>query len=82
MSPKLNRISGLDAIAIFRKFGFEVVSQRGSHAKLVHVTDYGDRQILTIPVHKELDTGTLRAIIRHASAFIPEDELRAHFYSE
>ncbi len=31
---------------------------------------------LTIPRHKELDTGTLRAIYRQASRCVPSDELR------
>lgn len=82
MSPKLKRMSGSDAESIFHKFGFETVSQKGSHLKLVRITPSGERQILTIPAHKELDKGTLRAIIRQASAFIPEDELKPHFYSE
>jgi len=37
-------------------------------------------QVLTVPAHASLDVGTLRAILRQASRFIPEDELRSHFY--
>ena len=40
------------------------------------------RQMLTIPHHRELDTGTLRAIFRQASQYIPDEELRPHFYTE
>ncbi len=40
----------------------------------------GATQTLTIPTHVELDAGTLRAIIRQASRFIPEQDLRLHFY--
>jgi len=40
----------------------------------------GHSQTLTVPAHSELDTGTLRAILRQASQFIPLDELRSHFY--
>lgn len=29
-----------------------------------------------------MDTGTLRAIYRQALAYIPEAELRSHFYTE
>lgn len=32
--------------------------------------------------HDELDTGTLRAILRQASQYIPDAELRPHFYAE
>lgn len=63
-------------------FGFEVYSQRGSHMKLRRVLSDGAKQSLTIPDHKELSTGTTKAIFRQALAFIPEDELRKHFYSE
>jgi len=37
-------------------------------------------QVLTVPAQTSLDVGTLRAILRQASRFIPEDELRPHFY--
>lgn len=70
-----------EVLTILRQFGFEVHSQRGSHAKLVRVAPDG-RQVLTVPLHQELDTGTLRAIYRQASRFIPESQLHSHFYSE
>jgi predicted RNA binding protein YcfA (HicA-like mRNA interferase family) len=38
---KLKRISGADAIAIFKKFGFDVHSQKGSHIKLRRITPLG-----------------------------------------
>jgi predicted RNA binding protein YcfA (HicA-like mRNA interferase family) len=82
MPPKLKRVSGTEVIGTFHRFGFEVHSRRGSHVKLVRVTEHGERQILTIPDHKELDKGTLRSIIRQASKFIAESELREFFYSE
>jgi len=40
------------------------------------------QQTLTIPNHKELDRGTLGAIYRQASRYIPETELRLHFYAK
>ena len=42
----------------------------------------GIRQTLTVPIHDEMDTGTLRSILRQASRYVPEVELRDHFYSE
>ena len=79
--PKLRRLSGHEVVAILHQFGFTVVSQRGSHMKLKrHVVS--ESQILTIPAHSELDTGTLRAIVRQAGRFIPESELKPHFYSD
>ncbi|WHZ28202.1 MAG: hypothetical protein OJF51_003000 [Nitrospira sp.] len=37
--------------------------------------------MLTVPLHTELDTGTLRAIVRQASRFISESDLHTHFYT-
>ncbi len=65
-----------------RKFGFEVVSQRGSHIKLRRIGPGGQRETLTIPNHPELDTGTCRAILRQASRFVPSAELAPSFYTE
>jgi predicted RNA binding protein YcfA (HicA-like mRNA interferase family) len=80
--PKLRRLSGDDLIRIFRQFGFDVHSQRGSHVKLRCIGNNGHRQTLTVPRHRELDSGTLLAIFRQAGRFIPEPELWNHFYSE
>jgi len=33
-------------------------------------------------MHDELDIGTIRAIVRQASRFIPEDQLRKEFYPD
>ncbi|MBI4686749.1 MAG: type II toxin-antitoxin system HicA family toxin [Nitrospirae bacterium] len=81
MSPKLKRLSGKDVLSIFSQFGFSVHSQRGSHVKLRRISTSGETQSLTIPMHNELDIGTLRAILRQASRFIPEDQLKKEFYS-
>jgi predicted RNA binding protein YcfA (HicA-like mRNA interferase family) len=78
--PRLKPLSGDEVIKILESFGFSIHSQRGSHLKLRRAS--GDSiQTLTIPRNKELDHGTIRAIFRQASRFIPEDDLRSHFYS-
>ena len=82
MSPKLKHLSGRQVIDIFCGCGFGIHSQRGSHVKLRRIGAKGEKQILTIPMHDELDTGTLKAIIRQATRYIPESELRAYFYSD
>jgi len=46
------------------------------------VTAAGQRQTLTIIAQDELDLGTLRAIFRQASRYIPADELRPHFFTD
>jgi predicted RNA binding protein YcfA (HicA-like mRNA interferase family) len=77
--PKLRRLSGTEVIAILEQFGFEVYSQRGSHIKLRRVSMAG-KETLTIPNHRQLDTGTCRAIYRQACRYISESELFSYFY--
>lgn len=80
MSPKLARLSGNEVIKVLGKFGFSVVSQKGSHAKLKRIGPLGENQILTVPLHQELDIGTVHAIMKQAGRFIPEDQLKPFFY--
>ncbi len=80
MPGKLRRLSGKQVISILGRFGFSQVSQKGSHVKLVRDSG-GSRQVLVIPLHKELDRGTLKAIIRQASRYVPEEDLLPHFYA-
>ncbi len=54
--------SGQDAVRAFRKLGYEVDHQTGSH--IILRTLAGRR--LTVPNHRELAKGTLRALIREA----------------
>lgn len=63
--PKRKSLSGRDVLKIFALFGFEQIAQRGSHVKLGRVVA-GSRQTLTIPLHAELDKGTLGANCRQA----------------
>jgi predicted RNA binding protein YcfA (HicA-like mRNA interferase family) len=74
-------MSGAEVIDIFSRFGFSIESQRGSHVKLVRIIKTGDRQVLTIPNHKEIDTGTLQSIIRQASKYIDPRTFKHHFYT-
>ncbi len=79
--PSLRRMSGRQVIAVFQSFGFEVHSQKGSHVKLRRTDAAGNKQTLTIPDHRELDTGTLRAVVRQATRYVPLDELQRYFYA-
>ncbi|MEK6337179.1 MAG: type II toxin-antitoxin system HicA family toxin [Acidobacteriota bacterium] len=60
---KLPVVSGAECVKALGKAGFVVYRQRGSHVTLVRKTPPAQT---TIPNHKELDRGTLRAIIRQA----------------
>lgn len=80
MVPRLRALGARDVLRALAAFGFEVASTRGSHAKLRRVLPSGEVQILTVPLHRELAAGTLRAIYRQALKFVPESELRPYFY--
>jgi predicted RNA binding protein YcfA (HicA-like mRNA interferase family) len=56
-------VSGADTIRALRRAGFERVGQRGDHVKLRHASP---RRTTIVPLHNELDIGTLKAILRQA----------------
>ena len=55
---------------------------RGSHAKLARVNSAGDKEILVVPIKRQLTIGTLHAIYRQASRFVPEEDLRSGFFAD
>ncbi len=79
---RLRQLSARDGLRALGSSGFQVVSMRGSHAKLRRVLATGDRQTLTIPLHKNLAPGTLHAIFRQALRYIPEADLRPWFFTQ
>ncbi|OGF67865.1 MAG: hypothetical protein A2Y62_01210 [Candidatus Fischerbacteria bacterium RBG_13_37_8] len=66
---KLPRISGLECAKALKRAGFYQKRQEGSH--MILRKDKPFVQVV-IPAHKELDRGTLRAIIRAAGLSIDE----------
>jgi predicted RNA binding protein YcfA (HicA-like mRNA interferase family) len=65
----LPRISGKVCVKALEKAGFYFKRQHGSHVILRRDDPYSQ---VVVPDHKELDTGTLRAIIRQANLSISE----------
>jgi predicted RNA binding protein YcfA (HicA-like mRNA interferase family) len=59
---RLPSCSGQDAVRAFQRLGYEVDHQTGSHIILRHP----QMRRLTVPNHRELAKGTLRALIREA----------------
>jgi predicted RNA binding protein YcfA (HicA-like mRNA interferase family) len=80
--PKLKRLSAAEVVSILKQFGFAIHDQNGSHLKLRRVLQSGEKQTLTVPNHRQLDTGTCHAIFRQACKYITADELRRWFYSD
>jgi len=70
--PKLRVLSGQDVLRILDSFGFATIAQRGSHIKVRRLLPSGPHQSLTVPLHREIDRGTLMAIYRQACRFISE----------
>ncbi len=66
---RLNNISGKEAVKAFQRADWQVVGQVGSH---VVMSKSGIRANLSIPQHKELSVGTLRALIRNAGMTVDE----------
>ena len=62
-------VSGKKCVKILEKFGFVVYRQRGSHVTLVR--DNPPNQT-TVPLHKELDRGTLKAILKQTNIGLEE----------
>ena len=79
---RLRVLSGGEVLKILGEFGFQGFVQRGSHIKLRRILPLGRAQTLTVPNHNEIDRGTLHAIYRQASRFIPESKLRNQFFTD
>jgi predicted RNA binding protein YcfA (HicA-like mRNA interferase family) len=65
----LPRISGRECVKALSKIGFSLKRQEGSHMVLRRDNPFGQ---VVVPDHKELDRGTLRAIIRQANLSVDE----------
>ncbi len=62
---KLPVISGKELLRVLAKAGFVIQGQRGSHVKVKK--RLVDRVIVTtVPLHRELDVGTLNGILKQA----------------
>jgi len=66
---KLPRISGRECIKALQKVGFLFTRQEGSHIILRRQQPFAQ---LVVPNHKELDRGTLRAIIRQSGLTVDQ----------
>ena len=67
---KLPVVSGQEVVKALRRKGYELDHQTGSHLILRHGGPPHRR--VTVPNHKELAKGTLRAILREVGLTVPE----------
>lgn len=61
-------ISGQECVKALEKLGYTVARQKGSHVRLFT----RGRNPVTVPLHRTLGRGTLRAIIRTAELTVEE----------
>ena len=66
---KLPVLSGKGCIKALGRVGFYIKRQEGSHITVRRDDPFGQ---VVVPDHKELDRGTLRAIIRQAGLSVDE----------
>ena len=69
---KLPRVSGEEVVAALKRVGFRVRRQHGSHIILRRDNPFAQT---VVPAHRELDRGTLRAILRQIDLGV-EDFIR------
>ena len=60
-------VSGPDAVKAFKRLGFEVVRQEGSHIRMSKAGIH-----ITIPNHKEIAPKTLQTMLRQAAMTVDE----------
>jgi len=66
---RLPVLSGSAAVRTFEAAGWLIARQKGSHIILIK---QGRRANLSVPLHKELDPGTLRGLVRDAGMTVAE----------
>lgn len=68
--PKIPVVSAIKIIKALAKVGYDVDHQTGSHI-ILRQSEHPHRR-LTVPNHKEIAKGTLRAIIEEAGITVEE----------
>jgi predicted RNA binding protein YcfA (HicA-like mRNA interferase family) len=59
--------SGLEICKVLEAHGYEPVGGRGSHRRFVYIDpNTAERRTVTVPLHDELATGTLKSIMEQA----------------
>lgn len=77
--PKLRVISGKKIVQILLAEGFVKIRQKGSHTRLV-IKIENIFYYITVPLHEELDKGTLKSIIKSLRRCFSEEKLVELFY--
>jgi predicted RNA binding protein YcfA (HicA-like mRNA interferase family) len=65
-------LPGTKLASLFRRHGYEITRQTGSHLRLTS-TLKGTEHHITIPRHKELRVGTLNGILTDVASYLEID---------
>jgi predicted RNA binding protein YcfA (HicA-like mRNA interferase family) len=66
---RLRQVSGSEVVRALQKIGFAVRRQHGSHIILRRDTPFAQT---VVPNHRQIDRGTLRAILRQTDLGVDE----------
>jgi len=69
MTPSIRLCSGAEAVKKFKRAGWRIDRQKGSHMMMVKA-DY--QYTLSIPLQRELGIGILKKLIRQAGLSVDE----------
>ena len=79
--PKIFTISAKDFIKFLENNGFIIDRQNGSHIVLKR-SSYLKKEVMTVPNHKEISVGTVKALYNQAKKYIDINELDKFFYGK
>ncbi len=76
-------ISGQQLTSLFRKYGYRITRQTGSHIRLPSDAR-GTEHHVTIPAHRHLKVGTLSSILADVAAYleISREDLAKDFFGK
>lgn len=80
MRGGLKVLSGREVVRIFEGYGFQVVGGT-KHIKMRRIRE-NSVETLIVANHSPIGKGLLRTIFMQASAYVPHEELRKHFYNQ
>jgi predicted RNA binding protein YcfA (HicA-like mRNA interferase family) len=66
-------LDGRKLASLLHRYGYQITRQTGSHIRLTSMVIGGEHH-LTVPAHKEIRVGTLRAILRDFAVYLDMDE--------
>ncbi|NPV07629.1 MAG: addiction module toxin, HicA family [Anaerolineae bacterium] len=69
--PRLPVVSGSQVVHALERLGFEQTRQRGSHVVMRRAT-CGRKRVCVVPLHQEVQVGTLAGILRQADVTADE----------